>query len=47
MSNFVIFVVGVAVTLIAGMGVLTSQVFIAYNYEKSRKPSELAKASTN
>lgn len=30
MNNFVIFVVGVAVTLIVGMGVATSQVFIAY-----------------
>ncbi len=30
MSNFTIFVVGVAVTLITGMGVITSQVFIGY-----------------
>jgi hypothetical protein len=30
MNNFVIFIVGIAVTLIAGMGVITSQVFIAY-----------------
>jgi hypothetical protein len=30
MNNFVIFGVGLAVTLIAGMGVLTSMVFIGY-----------------
>lgn len=31
MSNFLIFIVGMVVTLIAGMGVITSQVFIGYN----------------
>jgi hypothetical protein len=31
MSNFTIFIVGLVVTLITGMGVLTSQVFIGYN----------------
>lgn len=30
MNNFVIFVVGLAVIFIVGMGVATSQVFIAY-----------------
>jgi len=30
MSNFVIFIVGIAVTLIAGMGVLVSLVFVGY-----------------
>lgn len=30
MSNFVIFIVGISVTLIAGMGVITSQVFMGY-----------------
>lgn len=30
MSNFVIFVVGIVVTLIAGMGVLISLVFVGY-----------------
>ena len=30
MSNFAIFIVGIVVTLIAGMGVITSQVFLAY-----------------
>lgn len=32
MNNFVIFGVGLAVTLIAGMGVITSTVFMGYNY---------------
>jgi hypothetical protein len=31
MSNFAIFVVGIVVTLITGMGVITSQIFVAYN----------------
>jgi len=30
MNNFVIFVVGSIITLIAGMGVITSQVFLGY-----------------
>lgn len=30
MNNFAIFVVGLIITLIAGIGVITSQVFIAY-----------------
>jgi hypothetical protein len=30
MSNFIIFIVGLIITLIAGMGVITSQVFVAY-----------------
>lgn len=30
MNNFVIFVVGMIVTLICGMGVITSQVFLGY-----------------
>jgi hypothetical protein len=30
MDNIVIFGVGLAVTLIAGIGVITSQVFVAY-----------------
>jgi hypothetical protein len=30
MSNFVIFIVGISVTLIAGMGVLVSLVFVGY-----------------
>jgi hypothetical protein len=34
MSNFAIFIVGIVVTLVVGMGVITSQVFIGYQ----RKP---------
>lgn len=34
MNNFVIFIVGLVVTLIAGMGVITSTVFMGYNYTK-------------
>jgi len=30
MSDFAIFVCGVVITLIAGMGVITSQVFLGY-----------------
>jgi hypothetical protein len=30
MSNFTIFIVGLVITLITGMGVITSQVFIGY-----------------
>ena len=30
MNNFVIFIVGSIITLIAGMGVITSQVFLGY-----------------
>ena len=31
MDNFALFVCGVVVTLIAGMGVITSQVFLGYD----------------
>lgn len=31
MDNFALFVCGVVVTLIAGMGVITSQVFMGYS----------------
>jgi len=40
MNNFVIFIVGIAVTLIAGMGVITSQVFIAYKKNTSKLESK-------
>jgi hypothetical protein len=30
MNNFTIFIVGIVVTLITGMGVITSQVFMGY-----------------
>jgi hypothetical protein len=38
MNNFVIFIVGIAVTLIAGMGVITSQVFMGYTKFKPKIP---------
>lgn len=34
MSNLIIFAVGLVVTLVAGMGVITSQVFIGYKKPK-------------
>jgi hypothetical protein len=37
MNNFTIFIVGIVVTLITGMGVLTSQVFIGYKKPKSHQ----------
>jgi hypothetical protein len=47
MSNLVIFAVGLAVTLIAGMGVITSQVFCGYkkpryNHERSENIRNIA-----
>ena len=30
MSDFVIFIVGIIVTLVTGMGVITSQIFMGY-----------------
>ena len=34
MSDFAIFIVGIVVTLIAGMGVITSTVFMGYRKSK-------------
>lgn len=34
MSNLIIFAVGLAVTLVTGMGVITSQVFVGYKKPK-------------
>lgn len=34
MSNLVIFAVGLIITLVAGMGVITSQVFVGYKKPK-------------
>jgi len=34
MSDFAIFIVGIAITLVVGMGVITSQVFVGHQ----RKP---------
>lgn len=39
MSNFVIFAVGLIVTLITTMGVLTSTVFVGYKRSKPIKTS--------
>jgi hypothetical protein len=36
MSNLTIFIVGIAITLITGMGVLTSQIFIAYKEQLNK-----------
>jgi hypothetical protein len=41
MDNLIIFVVGLAVTLITGMGVLTSQVFCGYKKPRyNHEPTE-------
>ena len=42
MDDFMLFVCGVVVTLIAGMGVITSQVFMGYS-EHVTKPTAEAK----
>jgi hypothetical protein len=39
MSNFVIFIVGLIVTLITAMGVITSTVFVAYKKAEPIKTS--------
>ena len=43
MDDFTLFACGVVVTLIAGMGVITSQVFMGYS-EHMDKPTQEAKA---
>ena len=43
MDDFALFVCGVVVTLIAGMGVITSQVFMGYSKHVT-KPTEEARA---
>jgi hypothetical protein len=42
MDNFTLFICGLVVTLIAGMGVITSEVFLGYKkfMEKGRKKKE-------
>jgi uncharacterized protein YebE (UPF0316 family) len=41
MSNLVIFAVGIGVTLIAGMGLITSQIFLGYKKPKyNHEPTE-------
>ena len=45
MDNFALFVCGVVVTLIAGMGVTTSQVFLGYfKYLETERLRQLKKA---
>ncbi len=45
MDNFALFVCGVVVTLIAGMGVITSQVFMGYfKYLETERLRQLKKA---
>jgi len=40
MSDFFLFVCGVVVTLIAGLGVITSQVFLGYKKFMEIEPEE-------
>jgi len=40
MSNLLVFVCGIVVTLIVGMGVITSQVFLGYK-ETNKQDDEL------
>ena len=45
MEDFALFVCGVVVTLIAGMGVITSQVFLGYyDYLQKERLRQLTKA---
>ena len=45
MDNFALFVCGIVVTLIAGMGVITSEVFLGYyKYLEKEKLRQLQKA---
>lgn len=45
MDNFALFVCGIVVTLIAGMGVITSQVFLGYfQYLETERLRQLKKA---
>jgi hypothetical protein len=41
MSNFGLFICGIVVSLIAGMGILTSTVFYGYNCGFSKKQEKL------
>lgn len=50
MNNFAIFIVGIVVTLITGMGVITSQVFMGYkkpkyNHEHEAKYNVVGKSA--
>lgn len=43
MSNFTLFICGIVVTLIVGMGVITSQVFLGYRKENDNKVDDFLK----
>jgi len=45
MDNFTLFVCGLVVTLIAGMGVITSEVFLGYKRFMKKHKNEKAKIS--
>lgn len=48
MSNFIIFGVGLGITLIVGMGVITSQIFAGYKKPKySYKETDIYVAPVN
>ena len=45
MDNFTLFICGIVVTLIAGMGVITSEVFLGYHkYLEQERLRQLKKA---
>lgn len=47
MSNFHLFICGLVITMIAGMGVITSEVFLGYaKFKRSRKPLSEVKTKT-
>ena len=47
MDNFTLFICGIVVTLIAGMGVITSQVFMGYfQYLETERLRQLRKAQS-
>ena len=43
MDDFALFVCGIVVTLIAGMGVITSQVFLGYTKHLQREQRRIAR----
>ena len=43
MDDFALFVCGIVVTLIAGMGVITSQVFLGYTEHLQREQRRIAR----
>ena len=44
MDNFTLFICGIVVTLIAGMGVITSEVFLGYYHYEQERLRQLKKA---